>query len=100
MLHMKLVFYERQHTPSLNFCSSSSKAIPEAMQQIWDNTSVDACFDLPDELMWPYLAVPTYLMGLFVEFFNFSWVDERWNLSSMSLLLNLLLKSIEENMIL
>jgi hypothetical protein len=29
--------------PSLNFCSSSSKAKPEAMQEIWDNTSVDPC---------------------------------------------------------
>jgi hypothetical protein len=49
--------------------------------------------------MWPYLAVPTYLMGLFVEFFTSSWAVERWNLSSISLLLSLFLKSIGENMI-
>jgi hypothetical protein len=47
--------------------------------------------------MWPYLAVPTYLMELFVEFFTLFWVVERWNLSSVSLLLSLFLKSIEEN---
>jgi hypothetical protein len=49
--------------------------------------------------MWPYLAVPTYLMELFVEFFTFSWVVERWNLSVVSLLLSLFCKSIGENMI-
>jgi hypothetical protein len=52
------------HPPSLNFCSSSSKAKPEAMQEIRDNTSVDPCSNLPNESMWPYLAVPTYLMEL------------------------------------
>jgi hypothetical protein len=49
--------------------------------------------------MWPYLAVPTYLMELFVEFFTLSWVVERWNLSSVSLQLSLFLKSNGENMI-
>jgi hypothetical protein len=50
--------------------------------------------------MWSYLAIPTYLIELFMEnFFTLSWVVERWNLSSMSLLLSLFLKSIGENMI-
>jgi hypothetical protein len=49
--------------------------------------------------MLPYLAVPTYLMVIFVEFFTSSWSVERWNLSSMSLLHSLFLKSIRENMI-
>jgi hypothetical protein len=35
----------------------------------------------------------------FVEFFTSSWVVERWNLSSVSLLVSLFLKSIRENMI-
>jgi hypothetical protein len=52
------------HPPSSNFCSSSSKARPEAMQEIRDNPSVDPCSDLPDELMWPYLTDPTYIMEL------------------------------------
>jgi hypothetical protein len=39
--------------------------------------------------MRPYLAVPIYLMELFVEYFTSSWALERWNLSSVSLLLNL-----------
>jgi hypothetical protein len=39
-------------------------------------------------------------MELFVEFFTLSWVVKRWNLSSVSLLLSLFLKSIRENMIL
>jgi hypothetical protein len=64
-------------SPGLNFCSSSSKAKPEAMQEIRDNTSVDPCSNLPNESIWTYLAVPTYLMELFVEFFTSSWVVER-----------------------
>jgi hypothetical protein len=56
------------------------QARPEAMQEIQDNTSVDPCSNLTNESMWPYLAVPTYLMDLFVEFFTSSWVVERWNL--------------------
>jgi hypothetical protein len=69
------------------------------MLEIRDNTSVDPCSNLPNELMWLYLAVPTYLMELFVEFFTSSEVVEMWNLLSMSLLLDLFLKSIGENMI-
>jgi hypothetical protein len=69
------------------------------MQEIRDNTIVDLCSDLPNELMWLYLTVPTYLKELFVEFFTSSYAIERWNLSSMSILLSLFLKSIEENMI-
>jgi hypothetical protein len=36
--------------------------------------------------------------GAFCRIFTSSWVVERWNLSSVSLLLSLLLKSIGENM--
>jgi hypothetical protein len=50
--------------PSLNFFLSSSKAKPEPMQEIRDNTNVDPYSNLPNESMWPYLAVPTYLMEL------------------------------------
>jgi hypothetical protein len=69
------------------------------MQEIRDNTSVDPFSNLPNESMWPYLAVPTYLMELFVEFFTSSLVVERWNLSSISLLLSIFLKSVGENKI-
>jgi hypothetical protein len=37
--------------------------------------------------------------GVFVEFFILSWTVERWNLSSVSLLLSLFLKSIGENLV-
>jgi hypothetical protein len=87
------------HPSSLNFYSSLSKAKPKAMQVIRDNTSVDSCSNIPNESMWPYLAIPTYLMELFMNFFTLSWRVERWNLSSVSLLLSLFLKSIGENMI-
>jgi hypothetical protein len=70
------------------------------MQDIRDNTSVDPYLDLPNGLMRPYLAVRTYLMELFLEFTTLSWTVERWNLSSVSLILSLFLKSIGENMIL
>jgi hypothetical protein len=85
--------------PSLNFCSSSSKARPEALQEIRDNTSVGPLSDVPDELMQPYLAVPTYIMELLWNFFTLSWAVQRWNLSSVSLLLSLFLKSLGENMV-
>jgi hypothetical protein len=50
--------------------------------------------------MRPYLAVPTYLMELFVEFFTLSWAVERWHFFSVSCLLSLFLKLIGKNMIL
>jgi hypothetical protein len=50
--------------------------------------------------MWSYLAIPTYHMDLWWNFFfTLSWAVERWNLSSVSLHLSLFLKSIGENMI-
>jgi hypothetical protein len=52
----------------LNFCSSLSKAKPEAMQEMRGNTSVDTCLDLPNKLLWSYHAVPTYLMELWWNF--------------------------------
>jgi hypothetical protein len=89
--HMKSMFYERQHIP---------QAKSEAMQEIRDNTSVDPCLDLPNELMRPYLAVPIYIMELYVKIFTLSYAVEKWNLLSVSLLLSLFLKLIGENMIL
>jgi hypothetical protein len=77
LVHEIGVLLAPTYPPSLNFCSSSSKAKPEAMQQIRENTSVDPCLDLPNGLMRSYLAVPTYLMNLFVKFFNLSWMVER-----------------------
>jgi hypothetical protein len=87
------------HPPNLNFCSSLSKDKPKAMQEFQANTSVDPCSNLPNKTVWPHIAVPTYLMELFVKKFTLSWVVERWNLSSVSLLLSLFLKSIRDNMI-
>jgi hypothetical protein len=62
------VLCAQTHSPNLNFCSSSSKAKPEAVQEIRDNTSVDPCLDLPNGLMRPHLVVPTYLMELLWNF--------------------------------
>jgi hypothetical protein len=45
-----------------------SKAKPEAMQEMRDNTSVDTCLDLTNKLMWSYLAVPTHLMEFWWNF--------------------------------
>jgi hypothetical protein len=70
------------------------------MQEIRDNTNVDPLLDLRNGLMRPYLEVPTYVMEPFVEFFTMSWVVERCNLSFVSILLSLFLKSIGDNMIL
>jgi hypothetical protein len=38
------------------------------MQEIRDNISVDPCSNLPNESMWPYLVVTTYLMELLWNF--------------------------------
>jgi hypothetical protein len=64
------ILWAPTHPPSLNFCSSSSKAKPEAVQEIRDNTSVDPCSNLPNESMYPYLVVPTYLMELLWKKFH------------------------------
>jgi hypothetical protein len=48
--------------PSLNFCSSSRKAKPEAMQEMRGSTSVDTCLDLSN------LTVPSYLMEIWSNF--------------------------------
>jgi hypothetical protein len=72
LAHKIGVLWAPTHPPSLNFYSSSSKAKPKAMYEIRDNTSVDPCSDLPDELMLLYFVVPTYLMELFVDFFTSS----------------------------
>jgi hypothetical protein len=99
LAHEINVLWAPTHSPSLTFCSSLGKDKPEPMQEIWDNTSVDPCSNIPNKSMWPYLAVPTYLMELLQNFFNLSWAVERWNLSSVFLLLSLFLKSIGENMV-
>jgi hypothetical protein len=62
------VLWASTHPQSLNFCSSLIKARLEAMQEIRDNTSVDPCSDLLNELLRPYRAVPTYLMELLWKF--------------------------------
>jgi hypothetical protein len=69
------------------------------MQEIRDNASVDPCSNLPNELVRPNLAANTYLMELLWNFLTLSWVVERWILSSVSLQLSLLLKSIGENIV-
>jgi hypothetical protein len=97
--HEISVLWAPSHPPSLNFCSSLSKAKPEAMQEIWDNTSVDPCSNLPNESIWPYLAVPTYLIELL---WNFSPHLGQLNDGTFHPCLSYLasLKSIGENMIL
>jgi hypothetical protein len=62
------VLWAPTHPLSFNFCSSSSKAEPEAMQEIRDTTSVDPCLNLANELVQPYLVVPTYIMELLWNF--------------------------------
>jgi hypothetical protein len=93
-------FMSANTSPSLNFCSSSSKAKPEAMKEIWDNTSVDPCLDLWNGLMRPYLAVPTYLMKfLWIFSPHLGWLKGGTFRPCLSYLASSL-KSIEENIIL
>jgi hypothetical protein len=72
MLVHESTFYERQHRPMLKLTKRINVAIPYG----------------------PYLP-----HGAFVEFFTLYWVVERWNLSSVSLLHSLFLKSIGQNII-
>jgi hypothetical protein len=55
-------------SPKLKLLPPSSKTKPEAIQEIRDSISVDPCLDLPNALMRPYLAVPSCLMELFLDF--------------------------------
>jgi hypothetical protein len=56
-------------------------------------------FRLTKKINVVILCGPYLPHGALVEFFTLAWAVERWNLSSVSLLLSLFLKSIEENMI-
>jgi hypothetical protein len=58
------VLWAPTHPPSLNFCSSSSKAKAKAMQEMRDNTSVDTWLFLLNKLLWSYHVVPTHLREL------------------------------------
>jgi hypothetical protein len=76
-------------SPSLNFCSFSSKAKAEAIQQMQGNTSIDTCLDLPNKLTWSYLAVPTYLMEHILEWMyarQYLWVRLAINVGGESFL--------------
>jgi hypothetical protein len=51
LAHEINIFLVPTHPPSLNFCSSASKAKSEAMQEMGGNTSAGTCLDLPNKLM-------------------------------------------------
>ncbi len=73
--------------------------------QTWSNardSRQHKCRSMLKLTKWINVAIscgPYLPHGASVEFFTLSWVVERWNLSSVSLLLSLFLKSIRENMI-
>jgi hypothetical protein len=73
LVHKIGVLWAPTHPPSLNFCSSSNKAKPEAMQEMRGNTSAGTCLDLTNKLMWSYLAVPTQLIELWWNFSPCLW---------------------------
>jgi hypothetical protein len=96
---MKLTFYKRQH-----ISQAWTFAHP------WAKSNLKQCKNLRQHKCRPMLRLtrriivaipcgPYFSHGAFVEFFTLSWAVERWNLSSVSLLLSPFLKSIEENMV-
>jgi hypothetical protein len=54
----------------INVFWSSSKAEPEAMQEIRDNRSVNLSSSSPIELVRPYIIVPLFYQYFFSLFFN------------------------------
>jgi hypothetical protein len=95
----KSTFYECQHIPKLKLLLilEQSKTLSNAT-----NSRQHKCRPMLKLTEWINVATPCgpYLpYGVFVEFFTVSWAVERWNLSSVCLLLSLSLKSIGEKMI-
>jgi hypothetical protein len=73
----------------------------QTWSKAWDSRQ-HKCRPMLKLIKWINVAIPCgpYLPDVaFMEFFTSSWAIERWNLSSVSLVLSLLLKSIGENMI-
>jgi hypothetical protein len=66
------VLWVPTHPPSLNFCSSSSKAKPEAVQEIRDNTN-KSCY------VEKYLA----LVGMCTSLRNLSIFIQLWSISKL-----------------
>jgi hypothetical protein len=97
--HMKSMFYERQHIPKLKLLLVLEQS------QTWSNArnsrqhKCRPLFKLSKRINVAIPCGPYLPHGAFVSFFNLSWAVERWNISSVSLLLSLFLKSIRENMI-
>jgi hypothetical protein len=97
---MKSMFYECQHIPKLKLLLILKQS------QIWSNARdpwQHKCRPMLKLTKRINLAIPCGLylpLGAFCRiFFTLSWMVERWNVSSVSLLLSLFLKSIRENMI-
>jgi hypothetical protein len=97
--HIKLTFYEHQHIPKLKLL------LVLEQRQTWSNArnlrqyKCRALFKLNKRINVAIPCGPYLPHWAFVEFFTLSWVVERWNISSVSLLLSLFLKSIGENMV-
>jgi hypothetical protein len=90
---------------SVNTFSKLKLSLDFEQSRTWSNARnlrQHKCRPLFKLTKWINLVIPCghYLPhGAFVEFFTLSWAVERWNLSFVSLLLSLFLKSIRENMI-
>jgi hypothetical protein len=97
--HMKSMFYECQHIPKLKLLLVLKQS------QTWSNARnlrqhrCRPLFKLTKRINVTIPCGPYLPHRAFVEFFTLSWAVERWNLSSMSLLLSLFLKSTGEDMV-
>jgi hypothetical protein len=101
-----------RHVGAWNQCFMSTNTSPKLelllileQSQTWSNTKnlrQHKCRPMLRHTRWINAAIhcgPYLPHGAFVEFFTLCWAVERWNLSSMSLLLSLFLKLIRENMV-
>jgi hypothetical protein len=69
---MKLMFYECQHIPKLKLLLILAKPNLKQCKKFETTQNVDPSSNLPNESMWSYLVVPTYLMELLWNFFTLS----------------------------
>jgi hypothetical protein len=105
-------YVPKRHVGAWNRCFMSASTSPKLklllvleQSQTWSNARnlrQHKCRPMLKLTEWINVAIPCgpYLPhGAFVEFFTLSLVVERWNLSSVSLLLSLFLNSIGEKTI-
>jgi hypothetical protein len=89
---MKSVFYECQHIPKLKLLLILEQSQTGSNERDLRQHKCRSMFRLMKRINEAIPCGPYLPHEVFVDFFTSSWVVERWNLSSVSLLLSLFFK--------